>query len=43
MNILIAMDSFKGNLTSLGVADIFEAGIKKIKPQATNEKAAVAD
>lgn len=43
MNILIAMDSFKGNLTSLGVADIVEAGIKKIMPEAKIEKAAVAD
>lgn len=43
MNILIAMDSFKGNLTSLGVADLVEKGIKKIIPDAHVEKAAVAD
>ena len=30
MRVLIAMDSFKGNLSSLGVAGIVEKGIRRV-------------
>lgn len=43
MNILIAMDSFKGNLTSLGVADVVEKGIRRVYESAVVDKVAIAD
>ena len=43
MKVLIAMDSFKGNLTSLGVAAIVEQGIKKVFNDAIVDKVAIAD
>ncbi len=43
MKILIAMDSFKGNLSSLDVAGIVEKGIKKVYSHAIVDKVAVAD
>jgi glycerate 2-kinase len=43
MKILIAMDSFKGNLSSLDVAAVVANGIRKVYPDAEIEKVAVAD
>ncbi len=43
MKILIAMDSFKGNLSSLDVATVVANGIYKVYPDAEIEKVAVAD
>ena len=43
MRILIAMDSFKGNLSSLDVASVVANGIRKVYPDAEIEKVAVAD
>jgi glycerate 2-kinase len=43
MNVLIAMDSFKGNLDSLEVAKIVECGIKKVYKDAIFDKVAIAD
>jgi glycerate kinase len=43
MNVLIAMDSFKGNLSSLKVAGVVEEGIRRVYPEAVVEKAAMAD
>jgi glycerate kinase len=43
MKVLIAMDSFKGNLSSLGVADIVESGIRKVYPSSDIAKIAIAD
>jgi len=43
MNILIAPDSFKGNLTALEVAENIESGIKKAFPAAEVNKIPMAD
>lgn len=43
MKVLIAMDSFKGNLGSLEVAGVVEKGIRRVYPDADIEKAAMAD
>jgi glycerate 2-kinase len=43
MKVLIAMDSFKGNLSSINVAHIVAKGIKKIYSDAEVEVSAVAD
>lgn len=43
MKVLIAMDSFKGNLSSLGVAAIVEKGIKRVYEDAAVDKVAIAD
>jgi glycerate 2-kinase len=43
MKILIAMDSFKGNLSSLAVADIIESGIRRVYSSAIVDKVAIAD
>lgn len=43
MRVLIAMDSFKGNLSSLEVAQVVENGIRKVYPDASVEKIAMAD
>jgi glycerate 2-kinase len=43
MRVLIAMDSFKGNLKSLDVAGIVEKGIRRVYSGAVVEKVAIAD
>jgi glycerate kinase len=43
MKIILAPDSFKGNLTSLEVATAFEKGIKRILPRAKCIKVPMAD
>jgi glycerate kinase len=43
MRVLIAIDSFKGNLSSLEVAAIVEKGIRRVYKDAKVEKVAVAD
>lgn len=43
MKILIAMDSFKGNLSSLGVAEIVEKGVRRVYRSAQIDKVAIAD
>lgn len=43
MKVLIAMDSFKGNLTSLEVAAIVEKGIRRVYKDAAVDKVAIAD
>jgi glycerate kinase len=43
MRILIAMDSYKGNLSSLKVAGIVERGIRRVYADAIVDKVAVAD
>lgn len=43
MRVLIAMDSYKGNLSSLTVAGIVERGIRRVYAGAIVDKVAVAD
>lgn len=43
MNVLIAVDSYKGNLTSLDVAQIVVEGIRRVYPDAEIQKFAMAD
>jgi glycerate 2-kinase len=43
MKIVLAPDSFKGNLTSLQVASAFEKGIKRVIPNANCVKVPMAD
>jgi glycerate kinase len=43
MKIILAPDSFKGNLTSLEVAAAFEKGIKRVLPRAKYIKVPMAD
>ena len=43
MKIILAPDSFKGNLTSLEVATAFEKGIKRVLPRAKCIKVPMAD
>ena len=43
MKIILAPDSFKGNLTSLEVATAFEKGIKRVLPRAKYIKVPMAD
>ncbi|MCX8130451.1 MAG: glycerate kinase [Clostridia bacterium] len=43
MRVLIAMDSFKGSLTSFEAADAVEKGLKRVFKNASVEKVAVAD
>ena len=43
MKVLAAIDSFKGNLSSLEVADVVEKGIRRVYPGAVVEKLAMAD
>ena len=43
MKVVLAIDSFKGSLTSLEVADAAALGVKKIYPKAEIVKVAVAD
>ena len=43
MKIVLAPDSFKGNLTSLQVASAFEKGIKRVMPNANCIKVPMAD
>ncbi|MGL6064888.1 MAG: glycerate kinase [Fusobacteriaceae bacterium] len=43
MKVLIAIDSFKGSLTSLEAAESFECGVKKIYPNAEVVKVSLAD
>lgn len=43
MKIVLAPDSFKGNLTSLQVADAFEKGIRRVIPKARIVKVPMAD
>ena len=43
MKIILAPDSFKGNLTSLQVATAFEKGIKRVLPNAKCVKVPMAD
>lgn len=43
MKIILAPDSFKGNLTSLQVASALEKGIKRVLPKATCIKIPMAD
>ncbi len=43
MKIILAPDSFKGNLTSLQVATAFEKGIKRVLPKANCIKVPMAD
>lgn len=43
MNILIAVDSFKGNLRSLEAADTIEKGIRRVYPDAAVRKIPMAD
>lgn len=43
MKIVIAPDSFKGSLTAVQAADIIEAGIKDVCPEAITVKAPMAD
>ena len=43
MNVFIAIDSFKGNLTSLEVAQIVEEGIRRVYPDAKIQKFPMAD
>jgi glycerate kinase len=43
MKVLIAIDSFKGNLSSLEVAAVVEDGIRMVYPEALVEKVAIAD
>lgn len=43
MKVLIAIDSFKGSLTSLEAAESFECGVKKIYPDAEVIKISLAD
>ncbi|MCI0400982.1 MAG: glycerate kinase [Gammaproteobacteria bacterium] len=43
MKIVIASDSFKGNLTSLQVADAIEKGIRRVVPDAVIVKVPMAD
>jgi len=43
MNVLVAMDSFKGSFSSLEAAGLVESGIRKVYPSAVVEKIAVAD
>nr|MCS5583993.1 glycerate kinase [Pseudomonadales bacterium] len=43
MKIVLAPDSFKGNLTSLEVASALENGIKRVLPDATCIKVPMAD
>lgn len=43
MRVLVAMDSFKGGLSSKQLADLAERGIRKVYPGAIVDKIAVAD
>lgn len=43
MKILIAIDSFKGNLSSLEAARVVERGIRRVYPLSDNQIVAVAD
>jgi glycerate kinase len=43
MKVLIAMDSFKGNLGSLDVARVVEEGIRRVYEDADIDKVAIAD
>lgn len=43
MRVLVAMDSFKGSLTSKQLADLVEQGIYRVYPDAMVDKLAVAD
>lgn len=43
MKIILAPDSFKGNLTSLDVAEAFEKGVKRVLPRANCIKIPMAD
>lgn len=43
MKVLIAMDSFKGNLSSLEVAEVVEDGIRCVDKNAKVDKVAIAD
>lgn len=43
MKIILAPDSFKGNLTSLQVATAFEKGVKRVLPKANCIKVPMAD
>lgn len=43
MKIVIAIDSFKGSMSSLDAADAFEAGAKKVYPDAEIIKVSLAD
>ena len=43
MKIILAPDSFKGNLTSLEVAEALEKGVKRVLPKANCIKIPMAD
>lgn len=43
LSVLIASDSFKGSVSSAGVADLLEEGIRRVAPDALVRKFAIAD
>lgn len=43
LSVLIASDSFKGSVSSMGVADLLEQGIHRVSPTCTVRKFAIAD
>ena len=42
-SVLIASDSFKGSVSSIGVADLIEKGVRRVYPDCTVTKFAIAD
>ena len=42
-SVLIASDSFKGSVSSIGVADLIEKGVRRVFPDCTVTKFAIAD
>ena len=43
LSVLIASDSFKGSVSSRGIADLLEVGIRRVVPDCTVRKYAIAD
>lgn len=43
LSVLIASDSFKGSVSSMGVADLLEQGIRRVAPDCAVRKFAIAD
>lgn len=43
LSVLIASDSFKGSVSSRGIADLLEVGIRRVVPSAEVKKFAIAD
>ncbi len=42
ISVLIASDSFKGSVSSIGVADLVELGVRRVAPDARVTKLAIA-